>query len=397
MSRILFLVFFIILSIECKSQRLSDQSEIAVVTLGPNPVQIYTAFGHSGFRVYDPKLGIDKFYNYGVFDFDQPNFELNFARGKNLYKLGIENYKDVKKRYASWNQSITEQYLSFNLEQKQALFDFLQNNAKPENASYYYKYIADNCATRMRDVINNVLEGKVQYDNNYASEQLTYRQLMDLYLENQEWGDLGIDICLGLQIDVKADANGYMFLPGFVQAAFEKATVLEGATSRPLVKKTIKIFEGTGIDGFRMPFSPFTLFVVVFFVIGFLTHRSIKYGVRNKWLDILLFGVTGIVGLLLLILWFGTDHLSAYNFNLIWAMPLNLVALVFLFKENRAPVWKFYYLGYGMILMLNIVFRELLPQQLHMALVPLALGLAIRSFYLYFDMRRKERGDRFIL
>jgi len=397
MSRILFLVFFIVLSIECKSQKLSEQSEIAVVTIGPNPVQIYTAFGHSGFRVYDPKLGIDWFYNYGVFDFNQPNFELNFARGKNLYKLGIEEYKNVKKRYTSWNQSITEQYLSFDLEQKQALFNFLQNNAKPENASYYYKYISDNCATRMRDVVNNVLEGKVQYDYSYATEALTYRQLMDLYLENQQWGDLGIDICLGSQIDIKADANGYMFLPDFVLKAFDKATIIEGGNSRPLVKKTEEVFHGNGIDGFRMPFSPFTLFVVVFFVIGFLTHRSIKYGVRNKWLDVLLYGVTGIVGLLLLILWFGTDHLSAYNFNLIWAMPLNLVALVFMFKENRAPAWKFYYLSYGMTLMLNIVFRELLPQQLHMALVPLVLGLAIRSFYLYFDMRRKERGDRFIL
>jgi hypothetical protein len=249
----------------------------------------------------------------------------------------------------------------------------------------------------MRDVVNNVLEGKVLYDNNYASEELTYRQLIDLYLGNQEWGDLGIDICLGPQIDIKADVQGYMFLPGFVEAAFDKATISEGGDSISLIKKTEKVFEGTGIDGFRMPFSPFTLFIIIFLVIGFLTHRSIKYGVRNKWLDILLYGVTGIIGLLLLILWFGTDHLSAYNFNLIWAMPLNLVALIFLFKENRAPVWKFYYLGYGMILMLNIVFRELLPQHLHMALVPLALGLAIRSFYLYFDMRRKERGDRFIL
>jgi hypothetical protein len=99
MYRILFLILLFSFGLECKSQKLSHQSEIAVVTLGPNPVQIYTAFGHSGFRVVDPKLGIDKFYNYGVFDFDQPNFELNFARGKNLYKLGIEEYKDVKKRY----------------------------------------------------------------------------------------------------------------------------------------------------------------------------------------------------------------------------------------------------------------------------------------------------------
>lgn len=397
MTRILILFLLLFVGFTSNAQKLSESSEITVLTFGPTQKQIYTAFGHSGFRITDPLLGIDKFYNYGVFDFDQPNFELNFARGKNLYKLGAVDYKRAKEFYIEENQSITEQYLNLNQNQKQALYDVLEENLKPENASYYYKYIADNCATRMRDVINKVLDGQIQYDYSYASKKLTYRQLMDLYLDNQEWGDLGIDVCLGPQIDIKADARGYMFLPDFVLTAFDKATISEAGNSRPLVKKTEKIFEGNGIDGFRMPFGPFTLFVVIFFIIGFLTHRSIKYGVKNKWLDILLYGITGIVGLLLLLLWFGTDHLSAYNFNLIWAMPLNLVALFFLSKENRSPIWKFYYLGYGMILMLNIVFRELLPQQLHMALVPLALGLAIRSFYLYFDMRRKERGDRFIL
>ncbi|MEQ6118954.1 DUF4105 domain-containing protein [Reichenbachiella sp. MALMAid0571] len=397
MTRYILAICMVFLFSESHSQRLSEKAEVTVLTIGPTQQELYSAFGHSGFRVFDPVNGINSFYNYGVFNFNQPNFYINFTRGKLLYKLGVDDYDLYKQYYIRENRSITEQYLNLDQNQKQAVFDFLQENSKPENADYYYNYAFDNCATKIRDVLNESLDHKITYDFAYAKDGYTYRQLMDLYLEQQPWGDLGIDICLGSQIDVKADGNGYMFLPDYVLAAFDKAVIKENGTSKPLVKKTEKLFKGNGKEGFSFPVSPFTLFVVVFFFIGLMTHRSIKYGVRNKWLDILLYGITGILGVLLLLLWFGTDHLSAYNFNLIWAMPLNLVVLFFMFKEGKSPLWKFYYLGYGLLMLMFIVFRELLPQQLHLALVPFVLGLAIRSFYLYFDMRRKERGDRYIL
>lgn len=379
------------------SQVLSDKAEISVITIGPTQKELYSAFGHSGFRVYDPANRLNKFYNYGIFDFNQPNFYLNFTKGKLLYKLGVDDYELYKKYYIHENRSIVEQFLNLDQAQKQAVFDFLEENSKPENAEYYYNYIYDNCATKIRDVLNQALDNKIEYDYSYASEGLSYRQLMDLYLGKQPWGDLGIDICLGSEIDRQADGNGYMYLPDFIQIAFDKASIADGTSSKPLVKSTKTVFKPKQVEIIESAIKPFMLFVIVFFFIGLMTHRSIKYGVSYKWLDIVLFGVTGTLGVLLLLLWVATDHLSAYNFNLIWAMPLNLVALIFLFNENRATAWKYYYLGYGLIMLMFIVFRELLPQQLHLALVPLVLGLAIRSFYLYFDMRRKERGDRYIL
>lgn len=393
-----FVAVFLFFSIQQSfSQVLSSKAEISVLTIGPTQKELYSAFGHSGFRVHDPANQLNKFYNYGIFDFNQPNFYLNFTKGKLLYKLGVDDYELYKKYYIYENRSIVEQFLNLNQEQKQAVFDFLEENSKPENAEYYYNYIYDNCATKIRDVLNEALGNKIQYDYSYASEGLTYRQLMDLYLGMQPWGDLGIDICLGSQIDQQANGHGYMYLPDFIQTAFDKAKISDGSGSKPLVKSTETVFKAKPAEVKESSIKPFVLFVIIFFFIGLMTHRSIKYGVRYKWLDVALFGITGTLGLLLLLLWFATDHLSAYNFNLIWAMPLNLIALIFLFNENRSTTWKYYYLGYGLVMLLFIVFRELLPQQLHLALVPLVLGLAIRSFYLYFDMRRKERGDRYIL
>ena len=379
------------------SYNLSEKAEITVLTFGPTQTELFSAFGHSGFRVFDPEAGLNTFFHYGVFDFDQPNFYLNFTKGRPLYKIGAGDYDLYKRYYIRENRSITEQFLNLTHQEKQLVYDYLINNAKPENADYIYNYVRDNCSTRIRDVLVDALGQEITYDFSYASDDLSYRQLMDLYLGEQPWGDLAIDFCLGSEIDEKAGGMGYMYLPDYIMHAFDKAVIGEGAGAKPLVKSTEQVYKGDGKPGTSFVVSPMVFFIIVFFLIGLITHRSIKYGVQYKWLDVFLFGLTGVLGIVLSLLWFATDHLSAYNFNLIWAMPFNLIALIYLFRGKKSSIWKFYFLIYGLLMLLNIALREFLPQQLHLALVPLVLGLSIRSIYLYFDIRRKERGDRFLI
>ena len=54
---------------------LSVYSEISIVTAGPGE-ELYEKFGHAAIRIKDPVLNLDLIYNYGVFDFNQPNFLL---------------------------------------------------------------------------------------------------------------------------------------------------------------------------------------------------------------------------------------------------------------------------------------------------------------------------------
>ena len=184
---------------------LSEQAEISVITCGPSQRELYTAFGHSAFRVNDPANGIDLAYNYGVFNFNQPNFYLNFARGYLYYRLGVEEFQDFVYPYMHFNRSVREQVLDLSREQKQKVFQFLQINARPENQQYRYDYFYNNCATKIRDVIVEALgEDAVQFDGSYVTTDYTIRELTDLYLKEQPWGDLGIDICLGLPMDKKA-------------------------------------------------------------------------------------------------------------------------------------------------------------------------------------------------
>ncbi|WP_456458172.1 lipoprotein N-acyltransferase Lnb domain-containing protein [Reichenbachiella sp.] len=372
--------------------QLSDEAEVIVLILDPTQVELYSAFGHSAFRVSDPANRIDLVFNYGIFDFDQPNFYLNFTKGKLYYKLGTGNYENYKRYYFREDRSWREHVLNINQADKQAIFDFLINNAKPENANYYYNYCYDNCATRMRDVIDLTLGDRIQYDYSYASDSLSFRDLMDKYLAYQPWGDLGIDICLGAEIDETADGFHYQYMPLYLEEALKTATLKTDSATVPVIasSEVINVSSEQPADG---GFKPIHWFVIVFFVIGLITHRGLKYGVNYRFIDVILFGVTGLLGCFLLFLWFGTDHLSKYNFNLLWAMPLNLVAVFLLFKKSKPNGLRIYFMVFGGLQILLIIFRELLPQVIHFALIPFLLALALRSFYLAYLLKENKSID----
>ncbi len=211
-------VLFLLASLPGYSQGpvLSPSAEISIITCGPWQGEVYAAFGHSAIRVHDPSLGLDDAYNYGVFDFNQPNFYLNFTRGFLYYKLGVYSYPDFRDYYKYYNRYINEQVLDLSQDQKQAIYNYLEWNAKPENETYRYDYFYNNCATRVRDVFADVLKDSIQFDGSFITTHYTIRELTDLYLKYQPWGDLGIDIGLGLPMDKIAAPYEYMFLPDYI-------------------------------------------------------------------------------------------------------------------------------------------------------------------------------------
>src|SRR5579872_6213925 len=123
-----------------QATELSQQAKISVITMGPSQEELYSAFGHSGIRVYDSAQHIDAFFNYGVFDFNQPHFYLNFARGNLNYMVDAFPYGDYRDYYIEQHRFIHEQVLNLTTHQKQLVFDFLLRNIQPENQYYRYDY-----------------------------------------------------------------------------------------------------------------------------------------------------------------------------------------------------------------------------------------------------------------
>jgi hypothetical protein len=368
--------------------RLTESAEISVMTLGPYQLELYSAFGHTAIRVYDPTIDLDLVYNYGVFDFNQKNFYLNFAKGKMIYKLGLTYYEPFRDFYISQNRDIREQVLNLSDEQTQAVYTFLKNNYKPANRDYLYNYVYENCASKIPDVLDAVLGEKLTYDSSYMADGKTIRGLMHDYLGAQPWGEWAIDIGLGAQIDKVADRKESMFLPDYVFNALALTTIQNDSTTLPLIRNTKLVYTSKDEESENGWLTPMNFFVLLFFIGGFITHRNMKSGKRTRWLDGLLFGFAGFVGLWLVFLWAATAHLSTWNYDLLWAIPFHFV-IVFLmrfkkFKNFSIAYFKITGIVYGLLLLTWAI----LPEPINMALVPFTLLLLLRAFYISYNLKK---------
>jgi hypothetical protein len=371
--------------------KLSDEAKISVITFGPYQGELWSAFGHNGIRVFDPLLDIDWMYDWGRFDFEQANFFWNFARGKMLYSIGrTQKYPNVKSYYIKQNRSIKEQVLNLSQAENQAFFNYLEHNNLPANRTYLYNYVYNNCATKIRDIIQEVVPAAV-LDLSFKVPKKSVRDLMDDYLFDQPWGDFIIDVALADPIDDEATAITYLFLPDYVHMALEGGSIENIMDTLPLVKDSITINVMKNKKRSQRTFTPFNTFVILFFIIGYVTNKNFKNKKRTHWIDLFLFSIVGLFGWWFVFLWGATSHLSMYNWNLLWALPIHLPLIFFLNHPRwRKPLSRAYRF-IGLLNLLLLLFWALIPQPLHMALIPLILTLVLRSFYISYDLNKTPR------
>jgi putative flippase GtrA len=369
---------------------ISESAEVSIITIGPGE-QLYDKFGHSAFRVKDVATGFDIVYNYGTYDFSTPNFYTKFARGKLLYQLSERNFYPFLESYKSQNRWVKEQILNLSYSEKESLFNYLQNNAKPENASYKYDFFFDNCATKIRDVLVEVLGSKINYTDSFIEEPYTFRQLIQKNVKANSWGSLGMDVAIGSVTDRKANAWQHQFLPNYVFEAAAVATIKKNNSTIPLVKKTKVLFENTDSSTSKNFFtSPFFVFSILGLLILFFTYKDYKNNKRSRFLDSLLFFSTGLVGVILAILWFGTDHTAtANNYNLLWAFPFTI--LFFIPIGKKAPKkWISRYLIF-LLLLMSLLFIHWLTgvQEFAVGFLPLFIALIIRYIYVTLYIKKQ--------
>ena len=338
------------------AQTLTSNSEISVLTIGPGS-NLNDAFGHSAFRIYDDSLNIDLVFNYGVYDFDTPNFYTKFAQGKLNYLIGVNYFDDFILMYKRQNRTVKSQELNLNISQKQALFDYLLNNYKPENRSYLYDFFFNNCATKIRDVLEEAVDSPIDFHEPEDFEPKTFRTLIQDNLYSNSWGSLGIDLALGSVIDQVATDQEHMFLPEYIHTFFGIATL--GNSKSKLVKQEDTLY--TKQDGVSNKRSFFTSPLVIISIIGLfilaITYFDFKTDTRSRWLDFTISVFTGIIGLFLLLLWFATDHTAtAQNYNLLWAFPLNIILGKELLKKEP-KLWTIKFLKFLFIMLILMVFH----------------------------------------
>ena len=358
---------------------LSPEAEVSLLTMLPGD-EVYSLFGHTAFRIADPALGIDRTYNYGTFDFEQPFFVVRFARGLLDYQLSAASFGRTLAEYRYLERPIIEQRLALSPEAKQRLFRLLETNYLPENRAYRYDFFFDNCSTRPRDALEAALGRQPDYNAYRATSTATFRDLLQPYLEAAPLTDLGIDLALGAPTDRAATPREAMFLPLELMRALDAAT----SGGQPLVAATDTLF---WIDGAGMPDAMLdwpTLAAWLLLALG--AALSAAAWREERWqraafrFDVGLFAAVGVAGIVLLWLWLGTEHsVTGPNWNLLWAWPTHPVAAFLLARRNFANGLRVYWIATAVVALGAVLLWPMLPQALHPAVRPAALLLALRA------------------
>jgi hypothetical protein len=353
---------------------------ISLLTCAPG-TELYSIFGHTAIRVQDAAGNTDEVYNYGTFAFDDPDFYIKFVRGKLPYSLSVASMQEFAYEYTMEGRSIREQVLLVDCSARQRLWMSLRENARPENREYKYDFIFDNCTTRAADMIARAAPQPVRRNHvipDNPKQAPSFRQLIHQYLDRgqQPWSKLGIDLLLGAKLDRKSTNDEAQFLPEKLLEGINGAT----AAGKPLAehdKGLLTMPAQKAEKTFATPFVVFSSLLVLILVLSFVPGR----GMRRFFIvfDFLLFFITGLAGLLLLFMWFGTDHaLCANNWNLLWALPTHFIAAPFLRRPGKKMHW---YLLFTMGLLALVVLGWIfLPQQLNIGLLPILLLLLLRSW-----------------
>lgn len=351
---------------------LGKNAEVSLITCSEGN-ELYSVFGHSAIRVFEPNR-FDVVYNYGTFEFSD-DFYLLFAQGKLNYTLSRTGFEAFNYEYIVTERGVVEQTLDLTLEQKQAVFDFLETNYLPENREYLYDFFYDNCATRIRDLFKEVLGEGLAFNSQFETGQTTFRDMIDEKLQPMDWSDFGIDIALGIPCDAVVEKEQNMFLPDQLFAEFKTAT-LHG---KPLVKMEEELLPMT-ID-ISAPLIDLPMLICAFLLLlaALNIRQFIMKGSSTNWIPASIFFLVSLVGMGVFLLWFATDHVTTkWNMNLIWAFPLHF--LVYLIARKRPEKTKNYFKITFISLLFFVAFGWSFPQSFHLGFYLIALSVALVSF-----------------
>lgn len=377
LKKILSILLLLLAQLSLIAQVDTSHLRISLLTCGPGE-EIWETFGHTGVRIIDSVHHTDMVYNYGTFDGFDKNFELKFMRGKLPYYLSLWPFPAFMEEYVEGHRSVQEQVIILNGEQKQAIYDSLQWNAEPRNKYYKYDFFFDNCATRIRDRFANAMGTGFKYNEIRPAGNLTYRNIINQYLYRRHWERFGINMLLGSRIDKVMSNADIMFLPDYLRDGVGSATYKGQKVAGPV--QLILPGSPPPSAGLNQPLLVMWL-ICALTILGLTVPSLAQLG---KVMTSLLLFVTGLLGLIMLLMWFGTNHQGCSdNYNILWALPTNLI-LAFAKKTKKGKYAVIAILLLLVSLLLHILKVQGLPL---LELSPLLLAL----LFIYGTIYRQDK------
>ena len=205
--------------------------------------EVWSRFGHNAIWIKDRARGTDSTYNWGMFDFNQPNFLRRFLTGDTSYWMEGIGLDSMLMYYKQHNRSILAQELNLIPAQRLELQRFVQLNEQPQNKFYRYDYYRDNCSTRLRDALDHAVGGQLQTSTVTRMTSGTYRfhtlrllgDIVPLYT--------GANLALGHPADKPLSEWEEMFLPVRMANDLRSVRLVDSTGSQiPFVRSEMALF-----------------------------------------------------------------------------------------------------------------------------------------------------------
>lgn len=286
---------------------------------------MYLLEGHTALRIIYPD-GRDIAVNWGTFDFADPAFPLKFAKGETDYWVSAEPTDYFLMAYGSTGRGVTEQQLNLSSDQATCLASLIEENLRPENRVYRYRYLTDNCATRPMALIEHAIaQCGDSLKFNTPEADVTWRSELRGYHRNHPLYQLFIDVALGAGIDSAISPVQQAFAPIFLSALAADATIVSlDGTSVPLVSSTrVVIAPRYGVAGSEP--SPGWFVIPVCMLTGLVAFLEVRRRRLVRWYNALLFLLLSVpAAVVTFLVFFSSQEATGHNINLLWLNPLCL-------------------------------------------------------------------------
>ena len=300
---------------------LSKNAHVSVLTCGTGN-ESYSLFGHTAIRVNDPDNNLDVVYNYGAFDFDTPNFVMRFTKGDLNYFIANDRFVDFMNQYNYEKRDVYEQELNIPLALKQELYKNLAESLLSDERLYQYKFIDNNCTSKVVDVINKTLKAKIITKTTDTDQ--TYRSILFPYFDNHFYEKLGTSIVFGTKVD---QMGTKIFLPFELKKSLSDTQYQNHALCQE--PKTLIAFEK------EIPTSWWNNCYTYLFVLGFIIL------INKKSINYIYLLTIALLGLLFVFLGFYSYHHELeYNYNILLFNPILFVLLYFWSTKNSKWTYK---------------------------------------------------------
>ena len=371
----------------------TDTISVSLLTASQGK-QIYEKFGHTGIRIYIPSKKFNGVYHYGLFSFDEPHFEYRFVKGETDYMIGLMHYHDFLTMYAIRGSSVRELPLYLTQEEARSLFAALQENMLPENQTYRYSFLYDNCATRPLDIINKSLNGEVKRDTT-DTDLPTFRTLIHESTKQDKWVTFGLDLILDGETDEQISLPDKPFLPHITEYIFQTSEIERNGTVEKLSgtpKEVLKAREDVEIKTLFSYITPMMFAISLLVIVVLISIKEIITMSHSRITDTIIFAVCGILGIVIYFLLLFSEHPAvSSNINAMWLHPVWLIVIPFIWIRNTQKfLYCYHFINFALLLLFFVVVI-FVKQQVGAEVIVLVMALLTRTItYLTVERRRKH-------